>query len=93
MCTGSLPLIKLADEYQAEGEVPTNSRACEAGGTSELGQFTRREAMQNGVPEVAADQAVAGERREHADGDARKPVTLDIGDQHRPPRDAGKYLK
>lgn len=93
MCTGSLPLIKLADEHQAEGEIPTNSRACEAGGTRELDQFTGGEAMQNRVPEVGADQVVAGERREHADSEARKPVTLDIGDQHRPPRDASKYLK
>ncbi len=93
MCTGSLPLIKLADEYQAEGKIPANPRACEAGGTSESGQFTGREAVQNGVPEMAADQAVAGERREHADSEARKPVALDIGDQHRPLREAGKCLK
>ena len=38
--------------------------------------------MQDSVPEVPADEMIAGEGREHADGETGKPMTFYIGDQH-----------
>ena len=93
MCRSSSPLLDFSDENQAKGKMPANLPAQETRGTSKFSQYTTRETVQNGVSEVWADQAIAGERREHVDSETGKPVPFDVGDQHRFPGDARQRLK
>lgn len=79
----SAPLIKLPDEHQTERKVPANPPPRESCSTGDSRQFDGRQAVQDSVPEVPADDPVAGKRCEGADGETGKPVTLDIGDEHR----------
>lgn len=76
-------MIKLPDEHQTERKVPANPPPHESCRTGDSRQLDGREAAQDSVPEVPTDDPVAGKRCEGADGDAGKPVALDIGDEHR----------
>src|SRR6266446_2969316 len=80
----STSLTKLTNENHAVGKIPANPRPHKSRSAGQPVQFNGREALQNSAPEVPADQTIAGEGREHADGETGKPMTFDIDDQHGP---------